>query len=378
MRTIREIPVFENIPILVRAALNVPLKEGHVTNPFRLLRALPTIEFLAERHARVILAGHIGEKGTETLVPVYETLKRYIPQLSFCPVSVGPEARKAVHDLPPGGVLMLENLRRNVGEVKNDKKFAAELASLADVFVEDSFDVCHRAHASVVSVPEFLPPYAGLLVEEEVQQLQKALHPRTPSLAIVGGAKFATKQPVLKRLVELYDQVFVGGALANDFMRVAGHPVGMSLVSDAAIHEIQTLLKNPKILLPKDYVVAPHGASREAGRIAGIDDVQDGEAILDDGPETIAMLAPYIRNAKTLLWNGTLGNYENGFVEGTEALAKVIAEAQGYSVIGGGDTVAAIEKLGLNDQFSFVSTGGGAMLDFLAKGTLPGLEALER
>ncbi len=378
MRSVRKIQILENIPVLVRAALNVPVENGQVMGAFRLRRALRTIAFLQARGARTVLIGHIGEKGTETLEPVFRAMMPMVPGIQFCHVSTGPVARAMVRELPPGGVLMLENLRRDAGEVANDTKFAADLADLGDVFVEDSFDVCHRAHASVVGVPEYLPSYAGLLVEEEVTELSKARAPKNPGIAIIGGAKFATKEPVLKRLLSTYDRVFVGGALANDFIKASGKPVGCSLVSDASQAEIRQLLGSRKLMLPIDYVVAPIGSRRSAGRIALPHDVQPDEAILDNGPQTVLMLAERIKNAKTVLWNGPLGNYENGFVEGTEALAKVIASSKAYSVIGGGDTVAAIERLGLNERISFISTGGGAMLDFLADGTLPGLAVLAK
>lgn len=376
MRTVRDIRVLENIPVLVRTALNVPVENGEVSGSFRLRRALPTIEYLRTRHARVVLIGHLGDQGTETLEPVYRALSEMVPGIRFCPVATGPRAREAVRTLPPGGVLLLENLRRSPGEKRNAKEFAAALAELADIFVQDSFDVCHRAHASVVGVPELLPSYAGLLVEEEIRELSMALLPKKPSLAIVGGAKFSTKEPVLVRLLRSYDRVFVGGALANDFMQAAARPVGRSLVSGADKAELKSLLGNRKLALPLDYVVAPAGKDRSFGRVTEIQDVQADEAILDNGPKTIAMLAERIDTANTILWNGPLGNYENGFVEGTEALATVIARSRARAIVGGGDTVAAIEKLGLGDRFAFISTGGGAMLDFLAKGTLPGIAAL--
>ncbi len=376
MRTVRSIKKLEGIPVLVRAALNVPIVSGKVSGDFRLRRALPTIEYLRERHARVVLIGHIGDQGTESLEPVYESLRKVIPGLQFCGVNTGPVARAAVRALPPGGVLLLENLRRDVGEKKNTKTFAAALADLADVFVQDSFDVCHRPHASVVGVPEFLPSYAGLLVEEEVTELKKALKPKKPSLAVIGGAKFATKEPVLKKLLGIYDRVFVGGALANDFAVAEGLPVGKSLVSGASRAEMRSLVNNRRLSLPLDYVVAPHGGTREQGRVAAVRDVGSNEAILDNGPKTVAMLGERVANAKTIVWNGPLGNYENGFTTATEDLARAIAHSGAHSIVGGGDTVAAIEKVGVSHKFSFISTGGGAMLDFLSKGTLPGIEAL--
>ena len=381
MRSVRYVPHFENIPILVRVALNAPIADGKVANTFRLLKAIPTIEFLRKEYARVVLVGHIGDQGTESLMPVYEAMRDFVPGLKFCPVTVGPEARAAVRDLPPGGVLMLENVRRNIGETKNDPAFARDLAELADVFVQDSFDVCHRSHASVVGIPYYLSSYAGFQVEEEVRELTKALRPGRPSLAVIGGAKFSTKQPVLEKLIASYDRVFVGGALANDFMVERGYSVGTSLVSkDSDKEALERLLANPKLMLPLDEVVAPLGSRGDddiPDPVVSLDQVPSKSAILDDGPQTIAALGELAAQAKTILWNGPLGLYESGFAAATEGFAKHVAASKAYSIIGGGDTIAAVEKLNLSDRFSFISTGGGAMLDFIAKGTLPGLEALE-
>jgi phosphoglycerate kinase len=366
VKTVREIPVLHNIPVLVRASLNVPVKDGVAENSFRLKQALPTINFLTERGARVILISHIDppvlaggtpRTGTETLAPVFEVLKKVISNATFCEHVIGPEARKAVRDLLPGHVLVLENLRRHGGEVGNDPAFARELSMLADVFVEDCFDTCHRPHASIIGVPTILPSYAGLLLEREIEALTKALTPTKPSLAIVGGAKFSTKQAVLEKLLTRYDNVFVGGALANDFLRAKGEDVGKSVVSETPQGILENLLRNPRLLIPLD--------SR----------IQD-ERIEDHGPETAKMLMGYVEKAKTVLWNGPLGEYEKGFTETTDVLARAIAESKAYSVVGGGDTVAEIERIGLLNRFSFVSTGGGAMLEFLAKGTLPGIQAL--
>ncbi|MDB5189658.1 MAG: Phosphoglycerate kinase [Parcubacteria group bacterium] len=376
MRNVRKIPQLKNVPVLVRTALNVPVENGKVTNSFRLRQALPTIQYLQSKGARVILAGHIGEKGTETLEPVFQAMKQFLPRLEFCPVSIGKQAREAVRNLKAGDVLMLENLRRHRGETMNDPDFAAELASLADVFVEDSFDVCHRKHASVVGVPTFLPSYAGFLVENEVKELTKALKPKSPSLAIVGGAKFSTKEPVLVKLLSTYSNVFVGGALANDFIRAEGHSIGTSLTSDTPAQNIRKLLQLKKLLIPRDVIVAEQEETVTSGRAVTVDMVPSNESMLDVGPQTITALEPFIAEAKTILWNGPLGRYENGFTEATFALAKAIVKSKAHTILGGGDTVASLDAAGLAKRFSFVSTGGGAMLDFLAEGTLPGIEAL--
>jgi phosphoglycerate kinase len=376
MRTVRDIPRLEGIPVLLRTSLNVPVKDGKVENDFRLQSALPTITYLSERHAKVILISHITGKGTESLHPMFEAMKKFVPNLSWCPVSTGKEAREAVRDLPPGGVLMLENLRRSAGEEKNDPEFVKELASLADVFVQDSFDVCHREHASVVGVPALLPSYAGLTVEAEVRELSKAAKPKHTSLAVIAGAKFSTKEPVLKALLKTYDHVFVGGALANDFLKAKGYPVGASLVASEGQEAIKEFANNKKLILQVDSIVASKGSERVKGRAASLQEVKADEMILDVGPHTSAALTELVNKSKTVLWNGPLGLYEHGFTDGTYALARAIAGSSAYSVVGGGDTIAAIDELSLSAHFSFISTGGGAMLDYLAYGTLPGLAAL--
>lgn len=359
MRTIRDIKIFENIPVLVRTVMNVPVKNGCVMNEHRLRSAIPTINFLTDRGARVILISHIGDKGTETLEPVAKSLGKLIRNVSFFGETVGERTRAKVRDLSPGHILVLENLRRNRGEKMNDEEFARELAMLADLFVQDSFDTCHRAHASIIGVPKFLPSYAGMLLEEEIQELSRALAPKHPALAVIGGVKFGTKEPVISALLKKYDHVFVGGALANDFLKASGQEIGKSLVSIADPANIKKLLVNKKLLLPIDSVM------------------KDGH-ILDHGPKTTALLNNLVKKMKTILWNGPLGNYESGFVTATDALAYAVASSKAYSVVGGGDTVASIEHLGLLPQFSFVSTGGGAMLDFLAHGTLLGIAALDK
>lgn len=383
MRSIREIQVFENIPILVRAALNVPVENGEVVNDYRLRRALPTITFLQERGAKVVLISHIGEQGTETLEPVARALGKLISGVSFFGETIGARARGAVRDLPSGKILVLENLRRDKGEQTNDHAFARELAALADIFVEDSFDTCHRSHASIIGVPELLPSYAGLLLEEEVHELSLARTPKHPALAVIGGAKFSTKETVLTALLATYDHVFIGGALASDFLKASGHEVGKSLVSTENLDAVKKLLASPKLVLPVDSIVVPEsvvGTTDEckSARVAPLGQVRPDEVIVDHGPGTSALLSNLTVKSKSILWNGPFGKYEDGFIDATNDFARAVAAAGAHSVIGGGDTIAAIEGLGLLPQFSFVSTGGGAMLDYLATGTLPGIEALNK
>lgn len=376
MKSVRKIKKLENVTVLLRTSLNAPVDKGVVVDAFRLDAALPTIEYLQSRNARVVLVSHISGTGTETLRPMYEALRSRISRLSFCEYSIGPIARETIRRMVPGEVVMLENLRRHKGEEGNDSAFAKELAELADVFVQDSFDVCHRSHASVVGLPTLLPSYAGLTVLKEVEELTKARRPKHPALAVIGGAKFSTKEPLLKQLLKTYDRVFVAGALANDFIKAKGYPVGRSLVSDAGQEQVLELLKNKRLVVPVDATVAPFGEHREKARVTGLKDIKENEAIYDVGPHTSSALMELALKSKTVLWSGPLGLFEHGFIDGTRVLAHAVA-GHTHSIVGGGDTISALDELNVTSEFSFVSTGGGAMLDFLADGTLVGLQALK-
>ncbi|MEK9177438.1 MAG: phosphoglycerate kinase, partial [Patescibacteria group bacterium] len=279
--------------------------------------------------------------------------------------------RSAAAELKDGEALLLENIRRDHGEEKNDPAFAKALASLGDAYVNDAFPVSHRAHASIVGVPALIPAYAGLQFMKEVEGLTPALAPESPSLAIIGGAKFATKEKLIHTLLTKYDKLFIGGAIVNDFFKAKGFEVGKSLVSNDK--HIKELLDEPKLIIPTDVtVLGPSGQSdKDLGEV-GKEDVID-----DVGPKSIAALWPVIENAKTILWNGPMGRFEDDFTRATDELAMMVAKSRARSIVGGGDTLASIQKLKLMDKFTFVSTAGGAMLDFLANGTLPGIEALE-
>jgi phosphoglycerate kinase len=356
---------------MLRASLNVPITNGRVGESFRIGHALSTIEHLRRRGARTVVISHIGSDQTRSLSPVAEYLKNKIP-LTFVDDIVGAHARDAVHGMKDGDVVLLENVRRNVGEMDNDEHFARQLASLAHVYVNDDFASAHRKHASIVSLPALMPGYGGLTFMHELAHLAAARTPASPSLAIIGGAKFLTKEPVIKALLETYDTVYVCGALANDFLRARGMPVGKSLVSNASIDA--KILHHPRIQLPVDVTVKIDGGRA----VRDVADTEAGDYIADIGPKSLSALAQLVTGAKTVLWNGPLGNFEMGFAEMTEAVAKLIAESPGTSVVGGGDTIASIQKLGLNNKFEFLSTAGGAMLDYMAYGTLPGIEALEK
>lgn len=374
METLKKIGDVANLRgkyVLVRSSLNVPISEGEVVNQFRIARAMPTLQLLTEAGARVIVVAHIGREPAETLEPVYEVMKVML-NIVWSPSLVGEEVRVKRNALEDGQVLLLENVRRDPREKVGDITLAEDLASLADIFVQDAFAVAHREHASVVGLPKLLPSYAGVNFIHEYEELKRSMSPEAPSLFVLGGAKFETKMPLVEKFLESYDHVYIGGALTHDILVAKGIEIGTSLRSDVDLTD-SPLIDNEKIVLPVDVVVkGPEGT-----RTTSVHDVRPEEAILDAGPETINMLALFTRGAKTVLWNGPLGNYEAGFSKATEELAKVVAESDAYSVVGGGDTVASIESLGLDAQFSFLSTGGGAMLAFLEHGTLPAIEALK-
>lgn len=368
--SIADVADLEGTYVLVRISLNVPVANGAVTNLFRIEQCMPTIKHLINKGARVILCSHIGRKEDESLLPVHQALQQFI-SVQFSPEVVGETTTRMRNELRNGEVLLLENVRRDPREVENDPAFAAELAALADVFVNDDFAASHRAHASLHAICKLLPSYAGLNFIHEHTELLKVMHPESPSLFILGGAKFETKMPLVEKYLDIYDHIFIGGALANDFFKAKGFEVGTSLVSEISLRDSH-LLSHPKILLPVDVTAVKN----DVPRVTEPNMVEKDESILDVGPKTIEMLTSFVKPAKTVLWNGPMGNYENGFKRETLACAELVAEAEAYTVVGGGDTVAAIESLHAEDRYSFLSTAGGAMLTFLEEGTLPALEAL--
>lgn len=370
MRSITEAGDVQGRYVIVRSSCNVPLVDGVVRNMYRLKRALPTLTYLHEAGAKVILIAHIGRDEADTLKPVFEAFNTLIP-CTWGGSLLSSELETARAAMAPGDILIVENLRQHEGESANDGVFAAELAKLGDIYVNDAFDNIHRDHASMVTLPTLLPAYAGITLLEEVTHIEQVMQPEHPSLFIIGGAKFETKMPLVEKYLVSYDKVFVSGALANDIMLADGLEVGTSLVSEVSLVGAP-FLTNPKLIRPVDLIVE----SARGVRVARVDDVQADEKITDMGPATVAQLAPEIQAAKTILWNGPLGLYENGTPGSTQAVAKLIATSGAMSVLGGGDTVAAVEELGLNDKFGFVSIGGGAMLTLLEEGNTPALKAL--
>lgn len=373
LRSIEEIDNLFGMRVIVRASLDVSLESGSKKkDAYRVLRALPTIQHLIEKGARVVLLTHVGRDPQNSTAPLLPILEKYIP-VTQTDALVGEEAYGAVAHMKEGSAILLGNLRSNPGEVANDAEFAKELASYGDFYVNDAFAVSHRAHASIVGIPKYLPSFMGLLFEDEYRELSKMFTPKSPSLFILGGAKFETKEPLIDEYSNNYSHVFIGGAIANDFLKGKGYPVGDSLLSPVELKN-NPLLERENIILPVDVVVGGDGGKREVL----IEHVKGDDIILDVGPRTIELLSPYIERAETILWNGPLGNYEAGFDGATHSCAELIAKSNALSIVGGGDTVTAIETLGLEDSFGFISTSGGAMLEFLEHKTLPGIESLKR
>lgn len=371
MKSIKELKDIKGKRVLVRVDFNVPIKDGKVVDDFRIKKVIPTISYLLNKKAKVILISHLGSK--DSMKPVYLKLKKYIKDVMFASGKVlSDNTEDLISELKEGQVILIENLRTETGEEDGSPSFARALSRYGDIYVNDAFSVCHRKHASVVGIPSHIPSYAGFQLEEEIENLSKAFDPSHPFLFILGGAKFETKMPLIKKFIRKADYVFIGGALANDFFKTKGFETGISLVSNN-LESIKSLSKYKNIIIPDDIEVN----KGKINRFISPSHVEKDENIVDVGPKTIKILEDIINRSKFILWNGPLGKYENGFGGSTEKILKTIIKSKAKSIIGGGDTVAIISKLKIEDKFDFVSTGGGATLDFLSSGSLPGIKALK-
>jgi phosphoglycerate kinase len=385
-KTVKDIAV-KGKRVLIRVDFNVPLADGEVADDTRIRAALPTIQYLLERGAAIILMSHLGRpKGQvreelrmdSVARRLSELLGRHVAKVGDC---IGPEAERAAASLKPGHVLLLENLRFHPEEEKNDRAFAQELASLADVYVNDAFGTAHRAHASTSGVAQYLPAVAGLLLETELEFLGNALTgPKRPFVAILGGAKISDKIGVVRSLLRKADVLLIGGAMANTFLKAKGYEVGQSLTEDESLPMAQQILEQAggKLVLPVDVVVGDEFAAEAQAKTVSVEEVPPDWRILDAGPKTLDLFKENLASANTVLWNGPLGVFEfPKFARGTVALAETLAAMQATTIVGGGDSVAALKQAGLIDKMSHVSTGGGAALEFLEGKTLPAVAALE-
>lgn len=386
INSLKKIKNLKGKTVFLRVDFNVPLKDGKIENDYRIKAGLETINYLLTKGACLVIASHLGRpKGCEpafSLSPVAARLKVLLKRpVKFLSEAVSPKTTIAVKALKPGEIVMLENLRFNEGEYQNDNKFAQKLATLADIYVNDAFADCHRAQASVAAMEKYLPSYAGLLVEKEILALNKILKPKKPLVIIIGGAKIETKAPLISKLYSAASQILIGGALANNFLKFQGLEIGESMVDDNFAPYIKEFYKMkklaPKIILPFDLVV-----KTKAGRaqVVAAEEVKKGDTILDIGPATITNFSFYIKKAKTLVWNGPLGKFEEAsFKHGTLAIAHLVAARSSglaYGVVGGGETVEALQLTKMAEYVDWVSTAGGAMLTYLSGGKMPGLSKI--
>ena len=391
--TIREVDV-QGKRVLVRVDFNVPLDaERHITDDTRIRAALPTITYLLDHGAAVILMSHLGRPDGQrvekfSLKPAAERLAVLVGRpVALAPDCIGPEAEQMAQALQPGGVLLLENLRFHKEEEKNDFDFARQLANLGQVYVNDAFGTAHRAHASTEGIAHLVPGYAGFLMEKELDYLSSALEqPRRPFVAIIGGAKISDKMGVLNRLLGLADALLVGGAMANTFLKAQGYAVGDSLVEDDKLDEARRILdtaaqQGKRFFLPIDVVIANAMTADAEHQVVAPAEIPAGWRILDIGPQTVATFCSELKSAQTVVFNGTVGVAEfPAFARGTQAIIAALAEATkrgAITIIGGGDSVAAVDAVGAADKMSHVSTGGGASLELLEGRTLPGVAALQ-
>jgi phosphoglycerate kinase len=379
--------------VLVRVDFNVPMHDGEVADVSRIERNAPTITEIADRGGKVILLSHYGRpKGRdpkESLKPVVAAVARIIARpIAFADDCIGEVAEQALARLKPGEILCLENTRFYKGEEKNDPALAAALAKLGDIYVDDAFSVAHRAHASVEAIAHLLPSYAGRAMQEELAALEKALHtPERPVAAIVGGAKVSTKLDLLGNLLNHVDTLIIGGGMANTFLAAQGKAVGKSLCENDLVQTARDILAKAnslkrEIVLPVDVVVAQTFAAHALSRVVSVDAVGENDIILDIGPRTVEYVISVLARTKTLVWNGPFGAFEmepfdNGTVEVAEAAAELTASGKLVSIAGGGDTMAALNLAGVTGRFTYVSTAGGAFLEWLEGKVLPGVEILK-
>jgi len=351
--------------VLVRVDFNVPVEGDTIKDDFRIRRILPTLAFLKEKGAQIILLSHHSD-ATQTLEPVAHRLNDFI-KTSFV-IDIFNTHAYSQKDT----VYLCENLRFHEGETANDRHFAARLVSLGEIYVNDAFSVSHRKHASIVSLPQLLPHYAGLLFEDEVKYLSEAFEPPRPSLLILGGMKANTKLPLAEKFLDIADNIFIGGAVVHTIWKQAGYEIGHSTIEEVD-ENYQHLLKHENVIMPRDVIIEKGGKAS----IKKPEDVLEDEKILDAGPETMKELSGLIKKSAFIFWNGSLGYFERGFEKSTVDLINIFAESKTKTLVGGGDTVAAISRFGKEEYFDFISTGGGAMLGFLANRTLPGIDALK-
>jgi len=385
VKTIKKLAKISDQTVLLRSDFNVPIEHGIIKDDFKIRKALPTLNYLVNIGAKVVILTHLGrpepgkDKRDLSTRPIAVRLSKYLKKtIKHLDVCHGFAVDTVVNKMKPGQIILLENIRFEPGELKNSKRLAKNLASIAKYYVNDAFAVSHRSHASIAAIKNYIPSFAGFIVAEEIKHLRRILQPKKPLISVIGGVKLATKMPLIRRLSRLSHRVLVGGALANDFLAAHGLEIGKSVSSKKSI-ALAKRIHNKKIILPLDVVVS----SREKKwrvRVVSVNKVNKNDYIFDIGPGTIKLYSKFIKQAKTILWNGPLGMFEDShYKHGTLALAQVIAArstGKAFGVVGGGETIVALQATKMLEYVDFVSTGGGAMLSFLTGAKMPGLEGL--
>ena len=384
IKTIRDVKKMAGKRVLLRTDFNVPFSRGAVKDDFKLRAQLPTIRYLLHHKCRIVIITHFGRpRGKNikkySLKPIAAYLSKLLKKrVVFVNDITGFKAGNAANNLKDGQVAMLENLRFAPGEVKNSLKFAKILSSFSDIYVNDAFSASHRNHASVSAIKNYLPAYAGLLLEEEIISLEKALNPKRPLVVVIGGAKVDTKIPMIQKFYGKAQRILIGGAVANNFLAARKFVTGKSLLSKKGIRRVNKLIGS-KILLPVDVVVGT-GKNNLKIKLRKIKDVEAGDCIYDIGPDTIRLYAKYVKQASTIIWNGPMGFFEvRDFRSGTLSIARVIAarsKGRAFGIVGGGETIEALNMTKMGEYIDWISTGGGAMLAYLGGENMPGLEGL--
>ncbi|MFA5317906.1 MAG: phosphoglycerate kinase [Patescibacteria group bacterium] len=392
IKTIKNIKNLRGKRVLVRCDFNVAIKDHKIIDDFKIIQTLPTIRYLTNKGAKVIIITHLGRPTTSnkpqatsnqkyTIKPIIIRLNKLLgKKVKYLENFLDDGAKDAVNDLKNGQILMLENIRFYQGEKKNDKKFGKELAGLADIYVNDALAVSHRAHASVSAIQNFLPSYSGLLLEKEILNLNKIIHPQKPLAVIMGGAKIETKVPVIKKLAKKASVIFIGGMISYDFLAALKLSTGKYKVN-VKNKKLARKLLGKKIILPIDFVASSSKNGRGKIRVVAADEIPKNSWQLDIGPETIRFYSQHLKQAKTIIWNGPMGMFENDkFKNGTLSIARVVAsvsQGRAFGIAGGGETVVALKKTKMLEHVDWVSTGGGAMLAYLAGEKMPGLTKLK-
>ena len=385
MKTLKDFD-FKDKKVLVRCDFNVPIRNGEILDDFRIQKTLPTINYLKQNKAKIILISHLDQPESQnkkySLKPIARSLEKLLGEkVKFLNACLGKKVKTKINKLKTGQILLLENLRFEKGEVENDEKFARALAELADLYVGEAFGVSHRNHASVASLPKLLPHFAGLLLENEVATLQKVKEgPARPLVIIIGGIKISSKIKVIESFLKKADHLLFGGQIANIILRVKGISIGKPWPTEGVVQKIEKMnLTDIKVHLPVDVVVSPDETGEIYIRETGPGNVRKEESVFDIGPETIRSFTNIINEGRTIVWSGPLGLAENkNFRKGSREIAQAIARNhQAFTLVGGGDTIFLLKEFNLRDKFSHISTGGGAMLAFLAGEKLPGIEALK-